>query len=111
MSLNTYLFFDGNCAEAFDFYRSIFGGDFMMSSTFADGPPDMGIAEEDRDKIMHICYPIGDNVLMGSDSVEGCGEVGPAGGSFAISYSTATKAESMPPERPRTAFLNEVFAK
>ena len=94
MSLSIYLFFPGNCAEAFDFYKSVFGGDFMTYSTFAEGPPDMGIAEEDKDKIMHVCYPLGDNVLMGSDSVDGCGEVGPAGGNFAISYSPATKAQA-----------------
>jgi len=41
MSLNPYLTFDGNCREAFEFYRSVFGGDFAAFQTFGDGPPDM----------------------------------------------------------------------
>jgi len=94
MSLSIYLFFPGNCAEAFDFYKSIFGGEFMMSSTFGEGPPDMGVPEEDKDKIMHISYAIGDSVLMGSDTVASFGEVKPAGGSFAISYSPASREEA-----------------
>lgn len=94
MSLSIYLFFPGNCAEAFDFYRTVFGGDYMVSTTFADGPPDMGVGEEDLNKIMHISYPIGTSVLMGSDSVASCGGVQPVGGSFAISYSPASKAEA-----------------
>ena len=94
MSLNIYLFFPGNCAEAFDFYRSVFGGEFMMSSTFAEAPPEMGAAEDDKDKIMHISYPIGDSVLMGSDTCATWGEVKPAGGNFAISYNPATREEA-----------------
>ncbi len=94
MSLNIYLFFPGNCAEAFDLYRSVFGGEFLMSSTYAEGPPDMGAGEEDKDKIMHISYPIGDSVLMGSDACASWGDVKPAGGSFAISYSPATREEA-----------------
>jgi PhnB protein len=94
MSLSIYLFYPGNCAEAFDFYRAVFGGDFQVSTTFAEGPPDMGVTGEDLDKIMHISYQIGESVLMGSDSVASCGGVQPAGGSFAISYSPASKEEA-----------------
>ena len=94
MSLNIYLFFPGNCAEAFDFYRSVFGGEFIVSNTFAEGPPGMGVADEDMDKIMHMTLQIGDSVLMGSDSVASCGGVQPAGGSFSISYRPATREEA-----------------
>ena len=38
MMLTTYLTFDGNCREAFEFYRSVFGGDFLSFQTFADAP-------------------------------------------------------------------------
>ena len=68
MSLNIYLTFGGNCREAFEFYRSVFGGDFQAFQTFADGPEDMPVAEEDKDKVMHVSLPFGDSVLMGSDS-------------------------------------------
>ena len=39
--LNPYLNFDGKCREAFDHYRSVFGGDFEIVQTFRDGPPGM----------------------------------------------------------------------
>ena len=68
MSLNTYLYFEDNCREAFEFYRSIFGGEFSALQTFADDPSDSGALDEVQDRIMHISLPVGDSVLMGSDS-------------------------------------------
>ena len=41
--LNTYINFKGDCREAFEFYRSVFGGEFAILETFRNGPPDMGI--------------------------------------------------------------------
>ena len=73
MKLDTYLKFDGNCREAFEFYRSAFGGDFQELQTFADGPPDMGVADEYLNHLMHVSLPIGPSVLMGSDCVPGFG--------------------------------------
>lgn len=68
MSLSTYLTFDGNCREAFEFYRSVFGGEFTEFQTFGDGPPDMPVAEEEKNRVMHVALPIGSSVLMGSDT-------------------------------------------
>ena len=68
MGLNTYLTFDGNCREAFEFYRSVFGGEFADFQTFGDGPPDMPVSEEEKGRVMHVSLPIGGSVLMGSDS-------------------------------------------
>ncbi|MDE0080415.1 MAG: hypothetical protein OXO50_23045, partial [Caldilineaceae bacterium] len=68
MTLSIYLNFDGNCRDAFDFYRSVFGGDFIHISTFSEGPDDMPVSDEDKDRIMHVSLPIGDSVLMGSDT-------------------------------------------
>ena len=68
MSLNIYLTFDGNCREAFEFYRAVFGGDFQAFSTFGEGPDDIPIADEEKDNVMHVSLPVGDSVLMGSDS-------------------------------------------
>ena len=67
MSLSTYLTFDGNCREAFAFYRAVFGGDFHVLSTFADSPPDMEVSDAEKNNVMHVSLPIGDSVLMGSD--------------------------------------------
>ena len=68
MSLNIYLNFNGNCREAFEFYRSVFGGTFQAFETFAQGPEDMQLADDEKDNVMHVSLPIGDSVLMGSDS-------------------------------------------
>ena len=86
MSLTIYLHFDGNCREIFEFYRSIFGGDFAIFQTFADGPGDMGVAEDDMDKVMHVTYPIGSSVLMGSDVPSPFGPPPTQGNNFSISY-------------------------
>ena len=48
MTFSIYLTFEDNCREAFDFYRSVFGGEFETLQTFGDGPPDMGVSEEAR---------------------------------------------------------------
>ena len=66
-----YLSFDGNCREAFEFYRSVFGGEFHVLSTFGDGPDDMTPSEADKDRIMHVSLGIGSTVLMGSDTSHG----------------------------------------
>lgn len=68
MSLNVYLTFDGNCREAFEFYRSVFGGEFQALATFAEGPDDMQVADDDKDNVMHVSLRVGDSVLMGSDN-------------------------------------------
>ena len=45
MTLSTYLHFNGNCREAFEFYRSVFGGEFTVMETMEGGPADMGVPE------------------------------------------------------------------
>ena len=93
MSLNVYLHFKGNCREAFEFYRSVFGGEFAIVQTFRDGPPDMGVKEEELDQVMHVSYPIGANVLMGSDTPDMFG-VTEVGNNFSISYSPSSREET-----------------
>jgi len=68
--VNAYVNFKGDCEDAFKFYKSVFGGEFMMVGRYKDMPPseDKHIAELDGEKIMHIALPIGEEtVLMGSD--------------------------------------------
>ena len=89
--LNPYLHFDGNCREAFDHYRAIFGGDFIIMQTFRDGPDGMGVPDEEMDNIMHVSFPIGDSVLMGSDMPSAFGGPPIAGSSVQISVSPDSK--------------------
>ncbi len=94
MTLSTYLNFNGNCREAFEFYRSVFGGEFSFLVTFREGPSDMGIPEEEMDNIMHMSLPIGSSVLMGSDTSPAFGPPTMMGNNFSISYSTESKEET-----------------
>ena len=91
MSLNTYLTFDGNCREAFEFYRSVFGGDFSEFHSFAEGPADMAVPEAERDRIMHVSLPVGASILMGSDSCSAFGPPPIVGNNFAISIAGESK--------------------
>ena len=92
--LNTYLNFDGNCREAFEFYRSIFGGEFAILQAFRDGPGDMGLREEELDNVMHVSLPVGDSVLMGSDVPSGFGPPHVPGNNFSVSVSLDTREET-----------------
>ena len=90
--MNTYLTFDGNCREAFEFYRSVFGGEFTDFQTFGDGPPDMPVSEEEKGRVMHVSLPIGGSVLMGSDS----SSFGPplaAGNNFSLSIEVTSREQ------------------
>ena len=90
---NIYLTFDGACRPAFEFYRSVFGGDFQVLSTFADAPPDLDVPASHKDRVMHVSLPIGRSVLMGSDS----SAVAPplaAGNNFSVSLDTGSREES-----------------
>ncbi|MBW3578962.1 MAG: VOC family protein [Actinobacteria bacterium] len=74
--LHTYLNFAGDAEEAFDFYRSVFGGEFSSHVRFKDFPMEgVDIPAEDQDKIMHIALPIGDgDILMASDALDSLGQ-------------------------------------
>lgn len=94
MKLDIYLKFDGNCREAFQFYRSAFGGDFLQIQTFRDGPPDMNVSEEYLDRVMHVSLPIGPSVLMGSDSAPGFGPPIVSGTNFSITIHAGSREEA-----------------
>jgi PhnB protein len=75
MKLHSYLNFAGNTEEAFEFYKSVFGGEFSSVVRFKDMPMEgVSIPEEDQGKIMHIGLPIGDNLLMATDTLESLGQ-------------------------------------
>ena len=94
MTLNTYITFEDNCREAFEFYRSVFGGEFAAMETFRGGPPDMGVPESELDRIMHVSLPIGSSVLMGSDSSSVFGPGPVMGTNFSISYEADSREDA-----------------
>ncbi|MDB5198827.1 MAG: hypothetical protein JWO92_790 [Chitinophagaceae bacterium] len=75
VAVNTYLNFNGNTEEAFNFYKSVFGGEFVMVQRMKDTPEPDKIPDSDKDKIMHIALPIGANILMGTDVLESMPQV------------------------------------
>ncbi len=94
MTLDPYLSFDGNCREAFDFYRQVFGGEFRANVTFGEAPPDVEIPHGERDRIMHVSLPIGSSTLMGSDSCSAFGPPPQSGNNFSISISSSSRGET-----------------
>lgn len=94
--LNPYLNFAGNTEEAFNFYKSVFGGEFSSLVRFKDMPMEgVNIPESDQNKIMHISLPIGkDNMLMATESLESLGQKLVQGNNFYISIHPDSKEEA-----------------
>ena len=85
----------GKTEEAFNFYKSVFGGEFAYLQRFKDTSESAKLPPGDQDKIMHIALPIGeDNVLMGTDTLESMGHSLTSGNNFSISISADTKKEA-----------------
>ena len=66
-TLNTYLNFNGKTEEAFNFYKSVFGGEFRTLQRFKDTPDADKIPANAQDQVMHVALPVGGNMLMGTD--------------------------------------------
>lgn len=64
--LNPYLNFDGNCEDAFNYYKKVFGGEFSNFSRMSYLTGEY-IPEEDSNLIMHVSLPFNGDILMGSD--------------------------------------------
>ena len=93
--INPHVNFNGNAEEAFNFYKSVFGGEFAMIVRMSDmSSPDFPISDEDRDKIMHIALPIGNNILMGNDIPASMGRVDENENRSKISVSAETREEA-----------------
>lgn len=92
---NTYLNFNGNCEEAFIFYKAVFGGEFTHLARYSEMPPspEYSIKKSDADKIMHVSLPIGQSTLMGSDSF-GEAKTPKDGNSFYISVTADSREEA-----------------
>jgi PhnB protein len=74
LTINPYLNFPGNTEEAFLFYRSVFGGEFLSLQRYGETPEKERLPASDHDKIMHVALPIGNgNMLMGTDALPSMG--------------------------------------
>ena len=74
--INPHINFNGNAEEAFNFYKSVFGGEFEKIIRFKDiSTPEYPVVENEANKIMLITLPIGKNMLMANDVPESMGQV------------------------------------
>ena len=70
-NINPHINFNGNAEEAFNFYKSVFGGEFAKLMRFKDlASAEFPVPEHEANKIMHIALPIGNSVLMANDVPE-----------------------------------------
>ncbi len=97
-SINPYLTFNGNCEDAFNHYKSVFGGEFPYIGRFKDMPPQEGqpaMSEAQGNMIMHVSLPIGPHTtLMGSDTSEEFCQTYNPGNTITISVNADSRDEA-----------------
>ncbi len=96
VKLNIYLNFVGNTEEAFNFYKSVFGGEFNKLVRFKDMTMEgVDIPPEDQNKIMYIDLPMGkDSILMATDTLESLGQKLVQGNNIYISVHPESREEA-----------------
>lgn len=95
IQMNPYLNFNGTAEDAFNFYKSVFGGEFAVVLRFRDNPQCGEIADSEKDRIMHISLPIdGGGMLMASDTLESMGQTLNVGNNCYISLSPSSREEA-----------------
>jgi PhnB protein len=93
--INPHINFNGNAEEAFNFYKSVFGGEFATIVRFKDlSSPEFPVAENDANKIMHIALPIGKNSLMANDVPESMGRTNENENRSKIAISAESREEA-----------------
>nr|WP_294864145.1 VOC family protein [uncultured Pseudogulbenkiania sp.] len=94
MQIQSYLFFDGRCEEAVEFYRRTLDAEVEMLMRIKDSPeplPPGRVPSGSEDKVMHVSFRIGDSVVMASD---GRCQGQPNFQGFALSLSVADQREA-----------------
>ena len=95
VTINPYLNFPGNTEKAFNFYKSVFGGEFVGLTRFKETQEGAKLNADEKEKLMHISLPIGKgNVLMATDALESMGHILNAGNNFSLSVETESKGEA-----------------
>ncbi|TXJ26813.1 MAG: VOC family protein [Chitinophagaceae bacterium] len=92
--LDTYLNFNGNTEQVFNFYKKVFKSEFSRLMRFSDMPGSEKMIETDKQKILHIALPIGDSNLMGTDSLDSLNQKLTMGDNFSISISLDDENET-----------------
>jgi PhnB protein len=92
MAVQPYLFFDGRCEEAIEFYKRALGAEVNMLLRYKDSPePQPGMVKLGyENKIMHVNFRIGDSVVMAADDCSGH----PTFQGFSLSLTVKNEAEA-----------------
>src|SRR5690242_15484496 len=93
MQIQPYLFFDGRCEEAINFYRTAAGAEIIMLMRFKDSPeppPPGMVPPGSENKVMHASFRVGQSTILASD---GCGEQQKFQ-AFSLSLTVASEAEA-----------------
>lgn len=94
-TINPYINFNGNAEEAFNFYRSVFGGEFKTIVRFKDlESAEFPVPEKEANKIMRITLSIGENILIANDVPESMGPVNEKENRSKISVSAKSREEA-----------------
>jgi len=93
--INPHINFNGNAEEAFNFYKSVFGGEFTKIIRFKElSSPEFPISVNDTNKIMYIELPIGRNILIANDVPDSMGRTNENENRSKISISAESKEEA-----------------
>ncbi len=93
--INPHINFNGNAEEAFNFYKSVFGGEFTTIVRFKEiASKEHPLKESEANNIMHIALPIGSNTLMGNDVPEFMGRVNERENRSKIAINTESRKEA-----------------
>ena len=91
MQVQSYLFFNGRCEEAIEFYQKALGAKVEMMMRFKEAPDNHECSPGTENKIMHSCLRIGDTAVMASD---GMAQGKPEFKGFALTLNPKTEAEA-----------------
>jgi Uncharacterized protein conserved in bacteria len=95
IGINPYLNFNGQAEEAFNFYKSVFGGEFTIIQRMKDTAEGQKVPAHEQNRIMHVALPIGKNtMLMASDTLESMGHTHSVGNNLSISVSAESEQEA-----------------
>ena len=93
--INPHINFNGNAEEAFNFYKSVFGGEFTRIIRLGDiSSAEFPVPENEENKILQIALPIGNNTLMANDVPEYMGRVNENENRSKISISAESREEA-----------------
>lgn len=93
--LNSYLNFNGQAEEAFHFYKAVFGGEFVGEIyRMGNAPGTEHLSDDEKNRVMHIALPVGNDLLMASDIVPGFGQTLTVGNSKYVSVFTESREEA-----------------